>query len=153
VTPAGFRTIRLGMTLDEVKGALIAEPLFSFTGDPDVSLLPSGNQQLIESSGNAFVERGYFQFDADRLFVLTLRLDPQRVDYFSVLTALSGKYGDPGVLSPRDAVWEFGDTRMSLERPVVVKYQDTRAVEASINAAPAPLRLRDLTLELFLEMF
>ena len=152
-TPTGFRAITLGMSLDAVKAALEEEPLFSFSGDPEVTLLPTGEQRLIETDGTAFIDRGYFQFADDRLFLLTLRLDPERVDYFSMLTTLSGKYGDPGELSPRDAVWQFGDVRLALERPVVVKYQDTAVSEPQIDEAAAPLRLRDVTLELFLGMF
>ena len=151
--PNGFQAITLGMSLEAVKAALQEEPLFDFVGDPDVSLLPTGERQLIETDGTAFIERGYFQFADDALFLLTLRLDPARVDYFSMLTTLSVKYGDPGALSPRDAVWQFGDVRMSLERPVVVKYQNVTSVDRQIDEATAPLRLRDVTLELFLGMF
>ena len=151
--PRGFRSLILGMTLDAVKAALRREPLFSFAGDPVVSLLPTGDQQIIETDGSAFIERGYFQFADDRLFLLTLRLDPARVDYFSMLSTLSDKYGNPEELSPRDAVWQFGDVRLALERPVVVKYQDTAVTEQQVDAAEAPLRLRDVTLELFLGMF
>lgn len=151
--PRGFRSIALGMSLDAVKVALEDEPLFSFAGDPEVSLLPAGDQRLIETKGSAFIERGYFQFADDRLFLLTLRLDPARVDYFSMLITLSSKYGDPGELSPRDAVWEFGNVRLALERPVVVKYQDTAVTDQQVEAGTAPLRLRDVTLELFLDMF
>jgi hypothetical protein len=37
---------------------------------------------------------------------------------------LTAKYGEPKTLDPREAVWEDETTRMSLERPLTVKYID-----------------------------
>ena len=60
--PLGFRTVTLGMGLDQVKAALKADPLFRYRGDPDVSFLPQTSQYLIECEGNSYLRRAYFQF-------------------------------------------------------------------------------------------
>jgi hypothetical protein len=46
--PMGFRSISLGMDLDQVKQALKGDALFRYRGDPDVSFLPQTSQYLIE---------------------------------------------------------------------------------------------------------
>ena len=45
--PRGFRSIRLGMELEQVKQLLIEDPLFDYRGDPDISFLPLPPQTLI----------------------------------------------------------------------------------------------------------
>jgi hypothetical protein len=41
-----------------------------------------------------------------------------------VFTSFVKKYGEPLKLSPGEAVWETEDTRVSIERPLSVKYID-----------------------------
>ena len=151
--PTGFRSITLGMEIEAVKEALQEDPFFDYKGPSDVSLNPTRDQKIIETEGAVFIQRGYFQFVSEKLLILTLMLDPVRVDYFSVFTSLNNKYGAPKELSPRDAVWEFNEVRMSLERPVTLKYEDISVVKDMINDSPPPARLRDLTLAQFLEFF
>jgi hypothetical protein len=55
---------------------------------------------------------------------MAFSLDTALVDHYSVYTALSRKYGEPEILNPREAVWESGSTRISVERPLTVKYID-----------------------------
>ena len=152
-SPKGFRSITLGMEIDAVKEALQQDPFFNYSGPPDVSLSPTRNQTIIETEGSVFIKRGYFQFVSEKLFILTLMMDPLRVDYFSVFTALNNKYGKPEELSPRDAVWEFDEVRLSLERPVILKYEDLSAVKDIAGDSDTSVRLRNLTLAQFLELF
>ncbi len=44
--PRGFRSIELGMELEQVKELLIEDPLFDYRGDPDISFLPQPPQHL-----------------------------------------------------------------------------------------------------------
>jgi hypothetical protein len=55
------------------------------------------------------------------------------VDHYSVFTGLMQKYGEPVYLDPKQAVWEAGDTRISLERPLTVKYIDLRVFNEIIG--------------------
>ncbi len=116
--------IRLGMSMDAVKEALEQDRLFSYRGDPDVSFIPVKDQRLIECGGNLYIDRAYFQFHEDGLLVMILMLDPAEVSYYETLEALRRSYGDPTTLDPTHVVWEAGALRLSLERPVIVKYVD-----------------------------
>jgi hypothetical protein len=151
--PSGFRGISLGMRPEAVKAALRADPLFRYRGDPDVSLVPQeAGQSLIECEGAMFVRRAYFQFEKERLFIIILVLDPQAVDHYSVYTTLTRKYGEPSSLSPQESVWLFDAVRLSLERPLAVKYVE-RAIFASVQKGAAPTDLEQISRDRFLEQF
>lgn len=125
--PREFRGLRLGMSLDELKQALAADELFHFRGDRDVSLLPNRDQTVIETTGFSFIRRAFFQLVDGRLFIMAFTMDQERVDHYSVFSTFSAKHGDPDTLDPRGAVWVSDATRVSIERPLTVKYID-RAV-------------------------
>jgi hypothetical protein len=123
--PVGFAEIEMGMELDQVKELLKRDPQFKFRGDPDVSLLTSPNESLIETEGISFIDRAYFQFHEGKLYTIILALDPDRVDHYTMYTTLVGRYGEPTSLDPSEAVWEFDALRLALERPLSVKYVDS----------------------------
>lgn len=125
--PRAFRGLSLGMSLDALKQALMADELFHFRGDRDVSLLPNRDQTVIETTGFSFIRRAFFQLVDGRLFIMAFTMDQERVDHYSIFTAFSAKYGEPVTLDPRGAVWVSDATRVSIERPLTVKYID-RAV-------------------------
>ncbi|MDR2767347.1 MAG: hypothetical protein LBB82_03370 [Treponema sp.] len=122
--PRAFRGINLGMGLDDLKKSLTEDSLFAFRGDRDVSFLPPKEENLIESAGLSFIRRAFFQLRGGRLYIMAYSLDESLVDHYSVFTALIKKYGEPKSLNPREAVWEDGATRVSVERPLTVKYID-----------------------------
>jgi hypothetical protein len=134
--PRGFRGIELGMGRDEVIEALKSDPLYAYRGPEDVTFLPSPNQSLIDVSGLSFVKRGFFQFYDGKLWVMILALNPDKIDHYSLYTSLAAKYGEPGLLDPKEVRWEDGDTRMALERPLTLRYMDMAAyVELSGGSA------------------
>jgi hypothetical protein len=151
--PRGFRGMELGMALEPVKAKLAADTLFSFRGDPDVSLLPSPQQTLIECAGVSWVRRAFFQFHEGRLFSIILVLDPRLLDHYTLLQTLSRKYGDPARLDPSEVVWEFPGVRLSLERPLSVKYLDTGVFAALREQGKAGEALSELSKKMFLEEF
>lgn len=122
--PRSFRGIELGMSMDEVQAALAADGIFVYRGAPDVSLLPRPDESLIEVAGMSFVRRAFFQFYEGKLFVMIFALNEKEMDHYSVFTSLSTKYGKPDSLSPSESVWVDEATRMSVERPLAVKYID-----------------------------
>lgn len=133
-TPSrAFRGVELGMDRDTVIAALKKDPVFSYRGPEDLSLLPSPNQSLIEVSGLSFVRRGFFQFYDGKLWTIIVELNADKVDHYSVYTSLVKKYGDPGLLDPKEARWEDKATRMAIERPLTLRYMDM-AVYAKISA-------------------
>jgi len=122
--PRSFRNLSLGMDLESLKNELNADELFNFRGDRDVSLLPVDEQSLIECSGFSFIRRAFFQLKDDRVFIMSFTMDTDRIDHYSVFMQFVGKYGDPASLDPQKAVWISDTTRISLERPLTVKYID-----------------------------
>ena len=151
--PPGYRSVTLGMSREAVRAALLDDPLFGYRGEPDVSLLAGTERSIIESSGDSYVARSFFQFDSGALATITLLLDDRLVDYFTMFTQLTKRYGEPNTLSPRDAVWAFRDVRLSLERPLTVKYIDQRVLDRLLSEAQAGEELRARALDAFLESF
>jgi len=122
--PDSFQGITLGMELDAVKNALKGNALFNYRGDPDVSMLPSPNENLIETAGYSYITRAFFQFYDKKLYTMIFMLDPTELSYYTMYTTLEAKYGAPVSLSPDAVVWESSTVRLSLERPLSVKYID-----------------------------
>jgi hypothetical protein len=134
------------MDLDALKSALQQDPaLFNFRGDRDVSFLPAREQSLVETTGFSFVRRAFFQLIDGKVFIMAFTLDPGLVDHYSVYTTFVKKYGEPLFLDPKQAVWESGETRVSIERPLTVKYLDRQIFDSIIAQSQA-----DESIELYL---
>jgi len=151
--PSAFRSIALGMSVDQVKDALRKDALYRYRGDPDVSFLPLSGENLIECEGSSYLSRAYFQFADGRLYVLILVLDQRKLDHYSLFTAFSAKYGEPASFSPAEAVWQSEAVRFSLERPLTVKYIDRRVFEQQVARGAAQQDLEQLSRERFIEQF
>ena len=135
--PRSFRKLLLGMSLEELKDALAADGLFEFRGDRDVSFLPAKEENLVETTGLSFIRRAFFQLRSGKVFIMAFRLDDRRIDHYSVFISLIKKYGEPVSLNPNEAVWENEETRVSLERPLTVKYIDMTVFKAIMEEAKA----------------
>jgi hypothetical protein len=122
--PRQYREIALGMGLEDLKGALQKDELFSYRGDKDVSFLPVREETLVETTGLSFIRRAFFQLRDGRVFIMAFTMDTRLIDHYSVFTAMIKKYGEPESLSPAESVWESEETRVSIERPLTVKYID-----------------------------
>jgi hypothetical protein len=123
--PRSFRGIFLGMGLEQLKEAIRRDGIFNFREDRDVSFLPSDQEQtLVETQGFSFIRRAFFQLRYGEVFIMSFALDTSLVDHYSVFTAFVKRYGEPGSLNPQEAVWEGETTRVSIERPLTVKYID-----------------------------
>jgi hypothetical protein len=131
--PRQFRELSLGMTLDELKAALLKDDLFNFRGDRDVSFLPAREESLVETSGSSFVKRAFFQLRDGAVFIMAFTLNAGLIDHYSMFTDLTEKYGQPTYLDPREAVWESDELRISIERPLTVKYIDKKVFDDIIN--------------------
>lgn len=127
--PRQFRKLFLGQKLDDLKTALMKDGLFSFRGDRDVSFLPVREQTLVETTGLSFVRRAFFQLADGAVYIMSFSLDTRLIDHYSVFTSFVKKYGEPESLTPSEAVWESDDTRVSIERPLSVKYIDKKVFD------------------------
>ena len=137
--PDGYSVAKLGMDIDSLKDALKKDYQFGYRGDRDVSLSPSDGQFLIETdgakSGFSFLGRCWFQFANDKLYIITLNLDRNKVDHYSVFSKLCEKYGNPDELSPKKSVWRDGDVILSLEKPLTLKYTDAKAFDSKKDSS------------------
>jgi hypothetical protein len=127
--PSGFRGYEIGMGLDRVKEILKKDALLSYSGDADVSLLPLDKGELVDVRGSSFISRASFQFQEGRLWAMSFTLDKSLVDHYSVFRTMTEKYGNPGKIDPAETVWEDGKVRISIERPLTLKYIDVAAFE------------------------
>ncbi|MBP7264536.1 MAG: hypothetical protein KBB32_10185 [Spirochaetia bacterium] len=151
--PREWRGIALGMGMEEVKAALAKDSLYFYRGEPDVSLLPRPNESIIEVAGLSYVQRAFFQFYEGKLFVMIFAMDESKMDHYSLFTTLSAKYGKPDTLSPSESVWTDGTTRLSLERPLAVKYMDIAVFEAILAAGQEERSVEDVLRSDFLGSF
>jgi len=135
--PRQFRGLTLGMALDDLKKALIADSLFSFRGDRDVSFLPVREETMVETTGLSYIRRAFFQLTGGAVYIMSFSLDTRQIDHYSVFTSFVKKYGEPVELSPSEAVWESENTRVSIERPLTVKYIDKTAFDRLLEDSKA----------------
>lgn len=149
--PRGFDTIELGTSREDVQELLESSSYFRYRGDPDVSLLPVGNRSVIETEGRSFIDRAFFQFSAEALYIIILQLNQVRMDHYSVYQTLTEKYGEPLRVSPGEIVWQWEEVTLSLERPLTVKYVDRPVFEELRGQARAEQSLRELSRDQFLE--
>ncbi len=120
--PNGFRNIIVGLSMDEVKAELTGEGYFDYRGDPDVSMLLTDDRSIIETKGSVYIDSGYFQFYNDTLYTITLLLDTNKIDYHTIFTTFTNKYGKYNTLSPSIVTWENDTIRITLEKPLTIKY-------------------------------
>jgi len=151
--PRGFRDIVLGMTLEEAKDALKEDVYFNYRGDPDVSLLRKPNETVIECEGAVYISRAYFQFFNRALYIINLSLNTDEVDYYSMYTALTEKYGDPDSLDPQSAAWENENILLSLEKPCTVKYIDKVVFQQLLEEAAIEKSVLSVGREDFINQF
>lgn len=154
--PNGYKNISLGMTLDETKTELMKDSDFGFHGDRDVSLTPNKKQYIIETDsesglGSNFLQHCYFQFNQDKLYIITININTERMDYYSVFNTLSEKYGKPNSLNPQVAKWENEDIILSLEKPLCLKYMDKKTFIELQNYSNISASAAEQTKKMFLD--
>ena len=153
--PRGYKNITLGMSLEETKDSLLKEPDFGYHGDRDVSLIPNSSKTLIETDaergiGSNFLTRCWFQFTFDELYIITINVNPERMDYYSIFTKLVEKYGEPTSFNPQSATWKNDEVTMSLEKPLTLKYIDNKLFEQTQNYSNIEASPAEITQEMFL---
>jgi len=149
--PNGYGSVSLGMNVDEAKNALIDDPAFGYRGDRDVSLLPGENRTLISTTGILFLDECWFQFKDNRLYIITINLNKEKIDYYSVFNTLCKKYGEPNFLSPKKSEWKNDSVIMTLERPLTLKYADLKILQEIEEGAIVNLSAEESTREMFLD--
>lgn len=131
--PQSFRGIKLRMSVEDTKKALKDDIEFGYRGERDVSLSPGTDQVLIETDGTfaafSFLDRCYFQFSDNKLSTITINMNREKMDHYSVFKKLCDKYGQPKSVTPEKSTWQDDNVIFSLERPLSLKYIDKKAFE------------------------
>lgn len=155
--PYGYKNIYLGMTLDETKQELLKSPEFGYHGDRDVSLIPGTEQQLIETDASkgasAFLTKSWFQFYNNKLYTMTINFNQSNIDYYSIFTTLSKKYGNPNELNPKMALWKNDEITMILEKPLSIKYIDNQTYDELTNYSNISKSSEENARQMFLNEF
>ena len=146
------------MSLKEAKEQLLKNSDFGYSGDRDVSLLPGDARILIETNatggrGSPFLTQCWFQFYNEQLYIITININSQKTDYYSLFTTLCDKYGEPQELDPQKAVWKNNEITMQLERPLAVKYIDNETFDMLKTASTVEKSFEEKNAQDFLEEF
>ena len=156
--PDGYGDVHLGMSLDETKQQLLKNPDFGYSGDRDVSLLPGDARVLIETNaaggrGSSYLKQCWFQFYNEQLYIITVNLNTQKTDYYSMFTTLCRKYGEPESLDPQKAVWRSKEITMQLEKPLSIKYIDNETFDMLKTSSTIQKSVEEKNKQMFLEEF
>lgn len=156
--PFGYKGVKLGLSLDETKLELIKDPDFGYHGDRDVSLIPGSEKILIETDAiskdkNSYLTRCWFQFYNDKLYTITININTKKIDYYSMFTTLSNKYGNPNSLDPQKATWEDDDVTLILEKPLSVKYIDNHTANELATYSTIEKAAEEISKQMFLDEF
>ncbi len=151
--PAGYREINLGMNMDAVKEALLKDSIFGYRGERDISLLPGKNRSLIETRGSSNIKRAWFQFYEDNLYIIIIQMDTDKIDYYSMYSALTSKYGEPLNIDPKRAIWKNETVSMILERPLAIKYIDLKVFNELLEKSQTDKAYSDILREEFINDF
>jgi len=151
--PRQFRGLSLGLSLEDLQTALVRDDLFHFRGARDVSFLPIREQTIVETTGSSFIRRAHFQLTNEVVYIMSFTLDTRLIDHFSVFTAFVRRYGEPVSLSPGEAVWESEETRVSIERPLTIKYIDRTVFDRLIEESRELENRQQMLREEFLAEF
>lgn len=154
--PNGYGGVKLGMTFEQVKKALRDNLDFGYRGERDVSLLPGENRILIETdtstfAGFSYLDRCWFQFYNEKLYIITININREKMDHFSIFDSLCKKYGTPQSVSPEKSVWQSETVTMSLERPLTLKYVDQKVFDELQNKSKVSPSGTEQTREMFLK--
>ena len=156
--PDGYGNVHLGMSLKETKDQLLKNSEFGYSGDRDVSLLPGDARILIETNatkgrGSAYLTQCWFQFYNEQLYIITININTEKVDYYSMFTTLCNKYGEPESLDPQKAVWKTDEITMQLEKPLSVKYIDNETFDMLKTASTIEKSFEEKNKQAFLDEF
>jgi hypothetical protein len=154
--PNGYANIQLGMSVEETKEQLLKNSDFGYHGDRDVSLVPEKNQVLIETDadkglGSNFLTTSYFQFHNDQLYVITINLNKEKIDHYSIFTTLKEKYGEPLSVTPEKSVWKNDFVTMTLEKPLTLKYINNQIYEELQQYSTVQKSAAEITQQMFLD--
>ncbi len=104
--PLGFLNLKIGTSRAEVNTMLIESPWFFYAGEPEVSFRSPDQEFVFDVPGLGFIDRALFQFKDFILVSIDMYFDETLIDYYSLHTTFTRKYGPPTEVHPRLMAWE-----------------------------------------------
>lgn len=148
--PQGYRKIMLGMDMESTKAALKEDSVFGYRGERYLSILAGKNRSLIETEGSSNIKRSWFQFYEEKLYIIIIQMDTDKISYYDVYSALCNKYGEPDTLDPKRSIWKNDKTAMILERPLALKYIDLPVFNELLEKSKTDKAYTDILREEFI---
>jgi len=118
----GYKDIKLGMSMDQVKALLQKSGDFIQKKEEVLITRLEPDTKIISVEGVGFIIYAYFHFENDKLFQIFLKISDSKIGYYFLLRKLTSKFGNPKKFNPKKAIWENDNTRIILEKPCNLKY-------------------------------
>ncbi len=126
VAITGFGNISLGANMESTIEHLMNNPIISLPRKyQDIDIASETSDSFISINQNKFFRSGYFLFQNDSLYAITIRYQQNQTDFLALLQTLNDKYGKGAFMNADTVAWEYGDVQMILERPTTIKYINT----------------------------
>lgn len=155
VVEGTYRGFYLSMTVEECIEELGQDGYFEAPDPNRPSLLRQSEEVLLDCPGRSYIERGWFQFQEDKLVVFTIQLNEEQIDYYAVFSQLSSKYGPPDSLTPEKSLWRNEELLVDLELTLdlQVKYRDQAFFDQLIADGKSRDSYEEVLRDRFLEDF
>lgn len=146
VLPIGFLELQLGSGKDFINQALIESDYFLYNGEPEISFRSPDQEYVFDAAGRAFIDRALFQFENELLKGIDIYFNKSKIDYYSLHTTFTTKYGDPDLVHPRFMVWENARVLIRISKEIRIQYIQKSDVVL-------PQEKQTSTVERFLDLF
>ena len=119
----GFGEIALGSDMESTIANLIKNPLISLDRKyKESDIYSEVSDSFISINQNKFFRSGYFLFQDNSLYSITIRYQEKQVGFLDLLNTLNNKYGKGSFLDANTVAWEYDNKQLILERPTTLKY-------------------------------
>ncbi len=145
--PETYLGLQLGLTEAEIDQLLLTNDYFFYTGEPQVSFRAPDQEYVFDVVGRGYVDRALFQFKDMVLVSMDFYFNQTEIDYYSLHTTFSTKYGDPDIVHPQYMIWENENVRIRIGKEIRIQYIQKD------NTPPPSNEEETLRVERFLNLF
>ena len=85
------------------------------------------------------------------MYVITINLNKEKIDHYSIFTTLKEKYGEPLSVTPEKSVWKNDFVTMTLEKPLTLKYINNQIYEELQQYSTVQKSAAEITQQMFLD--
>ena len=118
----GYMGIHIGMSRDQVLAAAESNDLMTVPTNRDVDFFPVEEREILTLSVKPEIPFMYLQFFEDVLYAITVIFDERYMDFYTLSSAVTQRYGEYTSLTPQWRQWRLDRVTVKVEKPAVVKY-------------------------------